>query len=817
MAVPNIQVTFTEARSTVAHYLGYMPRDGDVTADIDASELVDVDTACNNGFRLACYPPILEKEDEMHEWTFLVRHQELAINMGYYYSASQATVLIQPPIHDFEGVIRRAVLRGGSDNNPLTKWIKLRVVSEGQLEQLVAQNPQEVGTPRYICPVKLQESSPDVYEYQDSGQQYRLRLWPGPEVPTSETFTLYLDYPIAPTLWSSTDIYPPGGPKHGRMFLQACLAEAELIKNDGHRVHYERFLEYLKHSVGIDRREKADFEREHNWPIAADDQPETLNVTYNDLLRECGLVAGYGANPALYDHEQRSTAEYVVRRAYQRFLKAHVWKFMLNEVDIGSVNQGNSLIEVTSTFTGQTFDNFVYADGLFENKRAFRVPIVPLERIRAIEAKYTTTSQPIGAPKYIAFVAQHPDQISQPDVHRWLSYVFPTPDRDYSLAARILQMPPPMSEGQPYPIGGALHGETIAQCVRAQAEQYVLRVANGPEEQKFLACLASSIEMDKQAMATETQGTWPNELDNEDLETDPSTSSAPGYNVLTLKRDIGLYIGLGANPQEWSHPENGMVESYMHEGYRDFVYPVILPGVQRQNYRWRFLTRRKMFQIEPVEEIGWGGSEAAQTDWIERHTYQVPGDFSGSLDSMEFVYGGNIQNGMDEIRHVPEAYVKRLRAENPTRTGPPQMYYILQNSQQAAEIDGNGMASLTNSSSSRVAFWPDPDQTYWLEHVYQMDPYPLSGDTCVPLGSPLHANCILSLCLAAVEMRHQHISNGPMYLKAMRQLESAIRKDMTDTGPTHYGRNTEPCYDPYGGTRLLRDDYAVIRLNGEEL
>lgn len=73
---------------------------------------------------------------------------------------------------------------------------------------------------------------------------------------------------------------------------------------------------------------------------------------------------------------------------------------------------------------------------------------------------------------------------------------FPTPDAAYTLTFRRTWIPVPMSDSHPWPLGGALHSDTIMQSIRAYAEN-MRDGMEGIETKRFMVRLAASVALDR--------------------------------------------------------------------------------------------------------------------------------------------------------------------------------------------------------------------------------------------------------------------------------------------------------------------------------
>ena len=89
----------------------------------------------------------------------------------------------------------------------------------------------------------------------DGTTEHRIEVlvWP---VPNSD-YTVSSKFSLHPTLLSSAEPFPIGGPKHARTVLAACLAAAELDHDDIIGIHDETYQRRLLDSITLDMRQNS--------------------------------------------------------------------------------------------------------------------------------------------------------------------------------------------------------------------------------------------------------------------------------------------------------------------------------------------------------------------------------------------------------------------------------------------------------------------------------------------------------------------------------------------------------------------------------
>lgn len=143
------------------------------------------------------------------------------------------------------------------------------------------------------------------------------------------------------------------------------------------------------------------------------------------------------------------------------------------------------------------------------------------------------------------------------------SIFYPTPDIAYQLQYRYGITPQSLSDKNQFPLGGAVHSETILEACLAEADKALNQEA-GPHEQRFRDLLAASMAYDKSLTAPTDSEAWPYDNVAQDLRIDLSY----------LQRIIGEAMGYGANKGAWNRTEFNKVEVVIQRGLRRFYWPI---------------------------------------------------------------------------------------------------------------------------------------------------------------------------------------------------------------------------------------------------
>lgn len=221
--------------------------------------------------------------------------------------------------------------------------------------------------------------------------------------------------------------------------------------------------------------------------------PEGLDVTYDYLRREIGRATGLGRDPTTWEsHEVNDVAD-ILAGAMRRYYwpmpvgegPRYVWSF-LKRVQSLDLADGTNTYELPSDFGGSI------SGLMFPAGSAVRVAEQLMEE--EIRSLYATRNLS-GDPRNFAVRAKNVVGNSET---RYEIMVYPTPARAVTISYRCLIIPPALSAANPIPLGGAQHSQTIIQACLADAEEKLNDVAGGVHEKRFMDCLQTSIQVDRE-------------------------------------------------------------------------------------------------------------------------------------------------------------------------------------------------------------------------------------------------------------------------------------------------------------------------------
>ncbi len=385
----------------------------------------------------------------------------------------------------------------------------------------------------------------------------------------------------------------------------------------------------------------------------------------------------------------------------------------------------------------------------------WRIPIVSEVELRAAFAKKPL----IGRPKYAALRPQRKPGTAEENQDGTSIQVFevmfyPFPDQAYTLEYRYTRRPAKLDVLTGFPQGAAFHAEMFTAACLAQAELHKAGT-RGALYEHYKELLEQSVKLDE-AMERETApGIWPSELVGEADETSASTSSAPGFNLANLRRDVGMFVGDGPASQALTHIQDKRIDASIQSGYRWFVHPMVIPSLKPYVHEWSFLRPVASLSVDPDDGV----------------TPAPPANFASVFGGL--TYKDNY-NGDSVVEVVGVEAIKKLQNASNNRTGRPQKCAFMEIVTQTEGV---------NTRSTEIIFWPEIDAPYTFEFQYTVDPFPLTNDSIVPFGSPIHAETIKYACLAAAELDIKGISGGPMFQQFAKLLEASISFDERATSP----------------------------------
>lgn len=437
----------------------------------------------------------------------------------------------------------------------------------------------------------------------------------------------------------------------------------------------------------------------------------SLSLSYNQLYAEVGDFLGVGRTVPNTDAGNHARITGALNSGLRQFYnppplakgeQPHLWSFLQPVASFNTV-KGTTIYALPDNFGG-IIGELSYAAGktIMGLSGQSRVAVITDLQVRAA----LTGNANQGPPAYCAV---RPTAGATPT--RWQLVISPAPDAVYTLSYQSLVIPETISPSNSYPLGGMSHAETILESCLACAEGRVDDSEKMLHHGLFMGCLAASVRLDRQVLATTATSPWP---------IAPPTAGL-GLHYRELLSQVGDFLEFGWDPAIWSHEELNFADATVQEGVRKFYYPKPT-GKEGHVYEWSFL-RPELALV----------TNATQSD------YNLPDWFSHFIGELAFT---SPINGYLPLKVVALSQIRRMQGE-PLQTGIPRFAAIAPRS-----VDG------LSDPRYKLILAPVPDSAYTLTAVTKAVPPRLSDDNPYPLGGPEHAETIRTACIMAAEIRH---------------------------------------------------------------
>lgn len=231
MAESTLSLSLGQLQSLVGDFLGYgKGPDYDDTA-WTTHQTHDINRAVETGLR-QFYIPSPSLIGFEYAWTFLTPTTTATL--------SQGTTAADLP-DQFAAIEGNLTYSTGDANDVTTE---IRLTGEGMVRKLHAERPNWSGPPDVVAVIPGDTTS------SESGQRWQLYVFPTAD----QTYTFTFRYAFHPDALSSLLPYHFGGSAHSETVKAACLAAAELDRDDERGVRTDYFRERLLASVAHDFR-----------------------------------------------------------------------------------------------------------------------------------------------------------------------------------------------------------------------------------------------------------------------------------------------------------------------------------------------------------------------------------------------------------------------------------------------------------------------------------------------------------------------------------------------------------------------------------
>lgn len=233
MAESSLSLTKAQLESRIGDWLGFGfgPLQGD--AEWDDRQTAIIRQTVDDGLRQFYYPPIVDPDTSQWNWSFLRPVASLTLVEG------ESTVDLPDDYGSTEGPITIT-------SSPASIRPGILLCGEAKVRQAYVDSPEETGCPLLIAEVPLRPTT-GVH-----GQRKQFSVFPIAD----QDYTLALAYYVNPDTITTVNPYPYGGAQHSGAVLASCLAAAEVYRDNTRGPMYATFIERLRASIGVDRRNK---------------------------------------------------------------------------------------------------------------------------------------------------------------------------------------------------------------------------------------------------------------------------------------------------------------------------------------------------------------------------------------------------------------------------------------------------------------------------------------------------------------------------------------------------------------------------------
>lgn len=230
-----LSLTRSQLEAEVGFSLGWGRGDDYSDTAWDTRKQQGIDAAIDAGLRMFYYPTPMPGDKESYDWSFMRPTRTVTLVSG------QSLVALPDDFGGLEGDVH--FVESGRTGRALKQ------TSEQLIGRMFMETPDRTGQPE-VCAIK-QEVTTGKYK----GQRASLYVFPTAD----DDYTLSVQYYILPDTLTTSFPYALGGAQHAETIKAACLAAADLHQNDRKAQKWDLFIDRMRASISLDRRNKAQF------------------------------------------------------------------------------------------------------------------------------------------------------------------------------------------------------------------------------------------------------------------------------------------------------------------------------------------------------------------------------------------------------------------------------------------------------------------------------------------------------------------------------------------------------------------------------
>lgn len=232
----------------------------------------------------------------------------------------------------------------------------------------------------------------------------------------------------------------------------------------------------------------------------------TLTLTRLQLKTAVGQYLSLSRTIADWSAENASDVDLILasglRNFYSPHIKSknpsaphhtHVWSFLIGRTSV-SLSNGTATYDLADDFGG-----FVDTELAFTSSKDWPLLLVPMWRV--LEKIQSGTSMPSGITQPLLAAVER-KSFTAATGQRWQIVVWPTPTSSLTATGRYRSEPDLFANDAHYPMGNALHAETIQESCLAAAEE-LMNDQSAVHRERFVVLLEASIAADRELHKSE--------------------------------------------------------------------------------------------------------------------------------------------------------------------------------------------------------------------------------------------------------------------------------------------------------------------------
>lgn len=232
MAESTLSIELTDLEAEVGQFLGWGRGLNFGETAWSTNKQKSIDDLVKSGLRSFYFPAPLPGDSSSYDWSFMRPTRQVLLE------AAATFATLPDDFAGMEGMVR-LVSSGRAA-------IECKQTNEQKIRQFVFANPNQIGPPEWCAVESVRPSG------MTKGTRSRLLVFPTAD----QAYTLEFQYYFSPDSLSVSFPYPHGGPTHAETIKAACLAKAELYQDNEPGPMAQNFIDRMKASVSLDRRNK---------------------------------------------------------------------------------------------------------------------------------------------------------------------------------------------------------------------------------------------------------------------------------------------------------------------------------------------------------------------------------------------------------------------------------------------------------------------------------------------------------------------------------------------------------------------------------